>query len=265
VTPVLSGASGPSAVHGSGAITAPRAARRTATLLAVSHGTSSASGQEAVGALVDAVAASLPGRHVAGGFVDVQQPDVPASLDALDEGAEAVIVPLLLSAGYHVHVDLVREAASSSRPTRIARALGPDPRLVDVLERRLVEAGLRDDDVVVLGAAGSSDARAVADCRVVADHLGGRIGRPVEAAFISAATPRLEDAVTAARAAHPGRRIVISTYLLAPGYFATLARRAGADLATRPLLVHGEEPPAELVEIVRDRFRAVDPGAPHGR
>ena len=232
--------------------------RRTATLLAVSHGTSSASGQEAVAALVDAVAESMPGRHVTGGFVDVQQPDVPASLDALDEGAEAVIVPLLLSAGYHVHVDLVREAASSERPTRIARALGPDDRLVDVLVRRLDEAGVTEDDVVVLGAAGSSDARAVADCRTVAARLGERIGRPVEAAFISAATPRLEDAVAAARAAHPGRRVVVSTYLLAPGYFATLARRAGADLATRPLLVRGEEPPAELVEIVRDRFLAID-------
>jgi hypothetical protein len=83
----------------------------------------------------------------------------------------------------------------------------------------------------------------------------------VQAAFISAAAPRLEDAVVAARAANPGRRVVVATYLLAPGYFATLARRAGADLATRPLLVRGEEPPAELVEIVRDRFLAAEADA----
>lgn len=228
--------------------------RTTAGLVAISHGTSSPSGQAAVAGLVDAVSASLPSSSVEGGFVDVQQPDVPATLDRLADDQPAVIVPLLLSAGFHVHVDLVNEAGASGRVTAISRALGPDDRLVTVLARRLEESGLADTDAVVLCAAGSTDARAVDDCRDTAARLGRLLGRPVTVGFISAAVPAIETAVSEARAANPGSRVVVSTYLLAPGYFADLAHGTSADLATPPLLVDGRPAPAELVEIVRDRY-----------
>ena len=53
--------------------------------------------------------ATLPDVVVRLGHVDVQQPDVAASLDAIPEGTPVVIVPLLLSAGYHVRVDLIEQ------------------------------------------------------------------------------------------------------------------------------------------------------------
>ncbi|MET0934312.1 MAG: CbiX/SirB N-terminal domain-containing protein [Mycetocola sp.] len=233
-----------------------RTRTRTA-LVAISHGTSSPAGQAAVAGLVDAVSASLPFASVEGGFVDVQQPDVPATLDRLASDQPAVIVPLLLSAGFHVHVDLVNEAAASGRVTAISRALGPDGRLVRLLARRLDEAGLTDSDAVVLCAAGSTDARAVADCRETADRLARLLGRPVSVGFISAATPPIETAVAAARAAHPASRVFVSTYLLAPGYFADLAHATTADVATAPLLTDGGEAPNELIDIVRDRYLEV--------
>ena len=65
-------------------------------LLAISHGTSSPAGQAAVSALVVAVAARLPDTIVRLGHVDVQQPDVAASLDAIPADTPVVIVPLLL-------------------------------------------------------------------------------------------------------------------------------------------------------------------------
>jgi len=258
---------------------APRGALAKVTgvipaLLAVSHGTSSAEGDRAVAGLVRAVAAraDVLGRlgevgttaesddaaraEVRAAFVDVQQPDVPSALAALDGGPPVVVVPLLLSAGYHVHVDLARTVAATPRDVVLAAALGPDERLVDVLERRLVEAGLLADDVVVLCAAGSSDPRAVADCRTVATMLAARTGREIEAAFISAAEPEIGVAVRAARAANLGRRVVVSTYLLAPGYFADLAAAAPADVVTAPLLVADEPAPAELVALVLDRYAA---------
>ena len=223
-------------------------------LVAISHGTSSPVGQRAVAALVDAVAGAHGDLAVSGGFVDVQQPDVEASLDALDDRLPAVVVPLLLSAGYHVHVDLRDELAVAPRPTALAPALGPDDRLVAVLRRRLRELGLRDGDGVVLACAGSSDARAVADCHEMGARLSAALGLRVRVGFISAATPRLADAVEAERAV--AQRVVVSTYLLAPGYFTDLAHDAGADAATPPLLVDGEAPPAELVDLVVDRYRA---------
>lgn len=231
-------------------------------LLAISHGTASVTGAGAVATLVDAVAARLDHAPVHAGFVDVQQPDVPACLAGLRDDAAVratVVVPLLLSAGYHVHVDLredVDAAVAAGDDVTLGGALGPDDRLVDVLVRRLHEAGLTGDDTVVLAAAGSSDARAVADCETTAGHLADRLGRPVHVGYISNATPRVHEVVDAARAEHPERRVVVASYLLAPGFFADLAARAGGDVTTAPLLVAHEEAPAELVDVVVDRWAA---------
>jgi sirohydrochlorin ferrochelatase len=241
-------------------VTVPELLPAPPALLAISHGTSSATGQAAVTALVAAVAAATP-VPVLGGHVDVQQPDVPAVLDSIDGERDAVLVPLLLSAGYHVHVDLVHEAEKVERAVTITRALGPDDRIVRLLARRLGEARLRRDDAVVLGCAGSSDSRAVDDCFEMARRLGGIIHRDVSVGFISAASPPLASAVEHARAEHPGGRVVISTYLLAPGYFNDLAHAIDADTVSDPLLVTGSAAPPELVEVVLDRYAdAVDGG-----
>jgi sirohydrochlorin ferrochelatase len=222
-------------------------------LLAISHGTSSTIGQLAVAALVDAVAIGCPVTALPG-HVDVQQPDVAAVLSSLPRGRAAVIVPLLLSAGFHVHVDLVNEASVDDRVVSIARALGPDDRLVRVLARRLGQAGLRPDDAVVLGCAGSSDSRAVDDCFEMARRLGLVLHRPVTVGFISASAPALPAAIAEARRLNPGRRVVVSTYLLAPGYFNDLAHAMDADVATDPLLVQDAAAPPEIVSIVLDRY-----------
>ncbi|WP_448004995.1 sirohydrochlorin chelatase [Agromyces bauzanensis] len=229
---------------------------RPAALVAASHGTSSAAGQAAVAALVAAVRHASPDLVVEDAFVDVQAPDVASVLGSLAAGHHPVIVPLLLSAGYHVHVDLAREADGASGPARLGAALGPDDRLVEILGERLREAGLRDDDRVVLAAAGSSDARAVADCRDVGRRLARRIGRPVAVGFLSAARPALVDAIARTRATHPVSRVVVASYLLAPGYFHDLAVAAGATVTTAPLLRPDAPPPAALVELVLDRFAA---------
>ena len=248
---------------------------RTPALVGISHGTSSEEGRQAVRGLRDAVSEAVARRHpdapprVRLGHVDVEQPDVPATLASLEPGEPAVVVPLLLSAGYHVHVDLAEAIeATTDRPVVLAGALGPDDRLATLLLRRLVESGLRDDDRIVLAVAGSSDVRAVDDCRDMAARLSAASGRDVTAGFLSAAEPALPDAVAAARAAvggaaEPGAasaRVILANYLLAPGYFDDLARAAGADVVARPLLVADEPAPVELVDIVLDRYAAASAG-----
>ena len=243
-------------------------------LIGISHGTSSSEGRAAVRALHDAVAAAVGERaaqtddderrdarapSVRLGHVDVEQPGVHATLASLEPGEPAVVVPLLLSAGYHVHVDLaeaVAAAGASDRAVALAGALGPDDRLAAVLARRLDEAGVRDDDTVVLSVAGSSDGRAVRDCRDMAKRLAAACGRDVRLGFLSAASPLLVDAIAEAREDAPGARVVVASYLLAPGYFQDLAEGAGADVVSAPLLVPDAPVPAELVEIVLDRYDA---------
>nr|WP_026059677.1 CbiX/SirB N-terminal domain-containing protein [Microbacterium yannicii] len=229
----------------------------TPALVAISHGTSSPAGQAAVSALVTAVAQRLPDVTVRLGHVDVQQPDVAASLDALPEGAPTVIVPLLLSAGYHVRVDLKQQSKGHDGVV-IAPALGPDPRLVDALLARLEPLAPAAEDAVVLAVAGSSDDRANDDCRAIGDMLAQRLGRRVTVGFLAAAEPRLRTAVTDAGTRTRGR-VVVANYLLAPGYFHDLAVQLadGASVA-RPLL-DDDEPMSGLVELVIDRYVGARP------
>jgi len=219
-----------------------------ATLVLASHGTRSAEGASAIRALTDAVRDGLPGHTVRDCFVDVQAPDVPTVLAGVD--TTAVVVPLLISSGYHVHVDLA-EAAAEHGAAIVTRALGPDASLVDVLVRRLRAAGWMPGDAVVLAAAGSSDARAVDDCHRAAALLAEALRTPVCVGFVSAATPRLADAVAAARS--DGSRVAVASYLLAPGTFYDQLLSGGADLVSAPVLWE-DVPPAEIVALVRRRY-----------
>ena len=221
-------------------------------LLAISHGTASLPGRAAIERLMDAVARRLPDVTVRLGHVDVQQPDVAASLDAIPEAQPVVIVPLLLSAGYHVRVDL-REKSAGRDDVTIAPALGPDARLVEVLAARL-ETLDSDGAAVVLAVAGSSDGRANDDCRTIGAMLAERLSRDVAVGFLAAAEPRLGDAVAAAGSG--GAPVVVADYLLAPGYFHDLAVRvAGGAAVARPLL-DDDEPAASIVDLVVERYRS---------
>ena len=154
------------------------------------------------------------------------EPDVPETLAAVRPEQEITIVPLLLSAGYHVKVDLAEAAAGSPSTVGVTGALGPDARLADVLARRLARGrALRDGDRVVLAAAGSTDAAAVADCHVMGHLLAAVLRRPVAVSFISAAEPRVPDAVAAMRASGPGR--VVRRDLPARARLLRDARRSG--------------------------------------
>ena len=226
-------------------------------LVAVTHGAPSAENREAVIRLVDAVASERPELDVSISFVDAANRDVAASLAAAAE-PDAVIVPLVLSAGFHVRTGLSLGLDRLGGGAQLADELGPDDRLVAVLARRLVDLGIDEEDTVVLAAAGSNDPRAVRECFETARRLGQRLGRPVTVGFIAAAIPRLPDAIEMIREVHPGSRVVVGTYLLAPGTFYDAATHAGGDLIAAPLLLPAESAPHELVELVLERYAAVD-------
>lgn len=215
-------------------------------LLAVSHGTSDASGAAAIALLVRRIAERLPDVEVRSGFVDVQQPDAPTALAAIE--GPAVVVPLLLSQGFHVRVDLGRAAAARADAI-VTDPLGPDLRLAELLARRLAEAGAEADGPVVLAVAGSRDPRSLPDAEAMATLLAARLGRDIVPAFLAAREPSVEEALRAQPAA------AVATYLLAHGYFFDVARRVhGGTVIAEPLLDAGE-PPVALVDLVVDRYR----------
>lgn len=222
------------------------------TLVACAHGTAGPAGRRAIGRLVAAVRDARPGVEVRAAFVDVQEPAVGEVVrQVCDGGGSAVVVPLLLSTGYHVGVDVAD--AVRGRPAAAAPALGPDPRVTSVLLQRLREAGSRPDDAVVVAAAGSSDPRAATDVAAVVAAVAAEHAGPVSVGFGASAQPSVAEAVAAARHDHPGRRVVIAAYLLAPGYFLGRLRDAGADLVSDALLA---DVPHQLVEVVLDRYDA---------
>jgi len=233
-------------------------------LVACAHGTRSAAGRAVVRALVEDVRRLRPGLDVREAFVDVQEPAVgdavrdavgdavraaaPAAGGPAAGGVAAVVTPLLLSTGVHVRHDI--GAAVAGRPAVAAEPLGPDDRLAGVLVDRLVEAGATAADAVVLAAAGSSDPAAVVAVGAVLDALRARWPGPVTVGYGAAARPDVATAVADARAAG-ARRVVVASYLLAPGHFHGALEAAGADVVTAPLAPH-----PDLARIVLDRYDA---------
>jgi sirohydrochlorin ferrochelatase len=220
-------------------------------LVACAHGTRNPAGRRLIAELALAARAQRPDLVTTAAFVDVQPPtvvDVVAGLAA--DGRPAVVVPLLLSGGYHVHVDIAG-AVAGAVGTVAARPLGPDPRLVDVLHDRLLQTGADPGDpltAVVLAAAGSSDVRAVADVQHTAELLQRSWAGPVTTGYGSAAQPPVPDAVLAARQAG-ARKVVVAAYLLAPGHFHDKLTGAGADAVTAPLL-----PDERIAAVLLDRY-----------
>ena len=225
-------------------------------LVACAHGTRNPTGRRLIAELALAARDLRPGLVTTAAFVDVQPPtvvDVVAELSAAERAA--VVVPLLLSGGYHVHVDIAGAVAGAEGAVA-ARPLGPDPRLVDVLRDRLLQAGADPEDprtAVVLAAAGSSDVRAVADVESTAALLQHRWTGAVSTGYGSAAKPTVTDAVAAARQAGADR-VVVAAYLLAPGHFHDKLAGAGGDAVTAPLL-----PDERIAAVLLDRYDAAVP------
>ncbi|EKX65728.1 sirohydrochlorin chelatase [Streptomyces ipomoeae] len=213
-------------------------------LVLVAHGSRDPRALATVSALMDRVREQRPGLSVRLGHIELNEPLLPDTLADLGD-REAVLVPLLLSRGYHIKQDIPEMAAVSQARTRVAAPLGPHPLLVDTLHTRLVEAGWRTrmteaerrTSAVVLAAAGSRDPEAAVDAGHTARLLSTRLGVPVLNAYASAATPTVREAVRALRA--KGRhRVAVASYFTAPGRFATECAEAAPWMAAAPLGAH---------------------------
>ncbi len=214
-------------------------------LVAVAHGSRDPAAAEVISALARQVRRLAPMLEVRVAFIGHAEPSLPDELGAA--GPNAVIVPLLLSSGYHLSADIADAATSAG--ALVAGPLGPDDLLLTVLTARLAEAGVPAGTPVVLAAAGSSDPAAAGQVRRQADLLAAELGGPVLGAFATGTEPTVPAAVAELRAA-TGGPVAVASYLLAPGHFQDQLRRSGADWITEPLGSH----PA-LAGLVIDRYR----------
>jgi len=205
----------------------------TAVVL-VAHGTRDARGAETVRRLARRVAEKLPTQEVALSYVDVQEPLVGDVLDdVMTRHTSVVVVPLLLSRGFHVDVDIAN-AVAAHHGSRAVAPLGPDPLLATLMVTHLRASNVAPGTHVVMAAAGSSRAVAAEDVETAADQLAAEWGAPVTVAYAAGTQPSVPDAVTAARAAGAST-VAVASYLLAEGFFHDRLSDAGADVVTPPL------------------------------
>jgi sirohydrochlorin ferrochelatase len=172
------------------------------------------------------------------------------------------VLPLLLTSAFHSKTDIPRMLARVPR-SRVSygATLGPHPLLLDALDRRLAEAdpGAHANPgrtAVVLAAAGSSDPEANAIIARLAAQWQARAGwHAVRPAYASAAEPSPATAVTSLlRDGAP--RVVVATYLLAPGLFADRIRQAAlaaGAAAVSPALGAC----VEVADVLLDRFAEI--------
>jgi sirohydrochlorin ferrochelatase len=215
-----------------------------APLVLIAHGSTDPRFDDVVQSVAARVRLLRPLLEVRVGYLEHGPPAVG------DVAADGVLVPLLLASGYHVLRDLPAQAPGAV----VSAPVGPDERLATALADRLREAGYDEPSPVVLAAAGSSDDRALDDVRIAARQLADLLGVEVAAAFVSAGSPRVAEAIAATPAA------AVASYLVAPGAFHDAVVATGASVVSAPI---GDHP--LVADVVLDRYDQCVLGQPPGR
>jgi sirohydrochlorin ferrochelatase len=243
-------------------------------LVAVAHGSADRRAAAAIADLMKVAAGRAAERAAVRGlsvprlraaYLGHASPSLPQVMGTIDPDAQVTVLPLLLTAAYHSKTDIPRVLASLSRDfprprVRYGATLGPHPLLLRALERRLAEedpAALHrpEQTGVVLTAAGSSDPEANATIARLAVRWQARAGwLAVRPAYAAAAAQDSPAAAVTGLLKAGARRVVVATYLLAPGFFADLIRdsslAAGAAAVSMPLGAS-----AEVADVLLDRYQ----------
>jgi sirohydrochlorin ferrochelatase len=210
-------------------------------LLLAAHGTESEAGVATTRAFAVAVAQARPELEVSLCYLDVLEPSLTHVLDSIED--EVVVVPVVLSSGYHVLTDIPAVVEGRTN-VRVARHIGPESALVPVLAARLADLG-EDAATVALAAVPSSQETAVREVAAIAAQLGEYLEREVVVLPLSS-----EGAERVASFAAP---VAIASYVLAEGgllsHFRARATSFGEVTVAAPI---GADP--ALVEIVLARY-----------
>ena len=211
----------------------------------------------------DGVAELRPELDVHAAFVDQGSPSVPQIVNKLARRrvSEVVLVPLVLGDRGPVHSELPQllAAARAAHPGLAliaAKPIGPDPHLLEVVDRRLRDAlrarRVSELDGLVFASAGGSNPRSHAVVARRARQWSGHHRLPCMTAFAHDSGPSVAEAIRSLRA--QGRRhIAVGSMFLAHDQdFLRLAEQAiehGAVAVSEPL---GGDP--EIISAALTRY-----------
>ncbi|MBM7050865.1 sirohydrochlorin chelatase [Rothia sp. ZJ1223] len=219
-------------------------------VIATSHGTDNVQGRESIdlirGQLAEALESEFPGRYqIHEAYVDVQAPALDDVVTEFSSDDEVIIVPLLLSTGFHTQVDMQKAADACPATVRIAAALGPSAALAKLQRTRLEEVGYLGGEPLVMAAAGSSRPDGREAVALQSEVLSTLLSNFTPHGFVAKIDPKIGDVV----AEHAPE--FISSYLMAPGFFQNLLHKldgASEDFSVaEPLVVPGDTDAAAIV------------------
>lgn len=215
-------------------------------LVALAHATSEVGDPQSVADLLDDVRRQLPGVDVITASVGRVAATLSQVMSAMEQ--PAVVVPLLLSTGSHVTIDVRTAVALSAAPVHVATPLGPDRHIARAMTARLREAGALFGDAVVLAAEGSKDPTRLADVERAAALLQSEWGPRVTFAYLSTAGPDVASAVELVRKTG-ANRVCVAPYFLAPGPWSRRVRdlASGVGATTVAPVLAGHRLVRELV------------------
>lgn len=216
------------------------------TLILCAHGTADRRGRAILGGLANAVRRELPTRTIAEAFVaDTEGPGVASVVGATS--GPRTIVPLVVLGDVQARAEILA-AADLDPLVTVGAPLGPDWVLAEVGVRRLMEAGARPADTIVLAADRVSDEQSAADVSQAARLLSAVWGGAVHVGTTGGGDVSLGEAMDVARAY--GTRVVLMPYLLAPcDALKQMVAEADADVVTAPVL-DASAPDPRLVALV---------------
>jgi sirohydrochlorin ferrochelatase len=233
-------------------------------LVAVAHGSRDPRASATIADLMAIASERAAGRGLRtlglrAAYLGHAAPSLPQVMSTIEPDAQVTVLPLLLTAAYHSKTDIPRELARTRLRVSYGSPLGPHPLLLRALQRRLAEVdgpedpGRTGETGLVLAAAGSSDPEANATiARMAAQWQARDRWLAVRPAYASAADPAPAAAVAGLLAAGASR-VVVATYLVAPGFFADRIRNASlaaGAAAVSPVLGAS----AEVADVLLDRY-----------
>ncbi|MGY4710526.1 sirohydrochlorin chelatase [Mycolicibacterium sp. CBM1] len=223
------------------------------TLILTAHGSADPRSAATTNAVAEQIRAQRPRLDVRVAFCEQNSPNLRDVLGLL--AGPAVVAPLLLASAYHARVDIPAMIAEAGAEVIQAETLGEDPRLLDVMRERLVDAEVdpRDPTVgVLVVAVGSSHSAANARTSTLAAALGhGTQWAATQVAYATGPIPSVADGIETLRS-RGARRIVVAPWFIAPGRItdrvSAILDAAGIPMAA-PLGAH-----PLVAQTVLDRF-----------
>lgn len=217
-------------------------------LLLVAHGSRDPRAGVNVETIASRVRRLRPELTVVPCYLDHAGPRPAAVLSRLP--GPVVVLPLLLAAAYHASVDVAAVVAAAPGRAVSAQVLGPAPELLGIGQDLLRGAGVPGAAAVVLASAGTGRPEANAATAEQAEELAAVRGRPVLAAFATAAPPTVDEAIHQLHAR--GLEVAVLRWLLSPGLFADQIAASARTAGARCTQVLGAHP--QLAALVLARY-----------